>query len=176
MKKILFHTCCAPCFIAPYIHLKDEYNITALWLNHNIHPAQEYMKRRDTLKAFCEKENIKLIMKDEYDISIFLRNTVYREDNRCYSCYYERLKDTAYIAKKGNFDAFTTSLLYSKFQKHELIHSIAESIAKELGIKFYYQDFREYWKEGILLSKEHEMYRQQYCGCIFSEQDRYWKR
>ncbi|HOE91201.1 MAG TPA: epoxyqueuosine reductase QueH [Candidatus Cloacimonadota bacterium] len=175
MDTILFHTCCAPCFIAPYNHLKDTYNITALWLNHNIHPAQEYIKRRDTLQDFCAKESIKLILKDEYDISAFIRNAAYRESNRCYSCYYERLKNTAFIAKKGNFSYFTTSLLYSKFQKHDLIKEIGESISKELSIPFLYQDFREYWKEGITLSKEYPMYRQQYCGCIYSEQDRYWQ-
>ncbi|HOD54141.1 MAG TPA: epoxyqueuosine reductase QueH, partial [Candidatus Cloacimonadota bacterium] len=81
----------------------------------------------------------------------------------------------ALIAKKGHFDAFTTTLLYSKFQKHELIREIADNIAREIDIPFFYQDLREYWKEGITLSKEKEMYRQQYCGCIYSEKDRYWQ-
>lgn len=166
--------CCGPCFIAPWTHLKDDFQITALWFNHNIHPAQEYIKRRDTLVSFCDLEHIPLINKDEYNLEHFLRNSVYREENRCYSCYYERLKYTAILAKKGNFEMFTTTLLYSKFQKHELIREIGESLAKEIGIPFYYEDLREYWKEGITLSKEREMYRQQYCGCIYSEKDRYW--
>ena len=88
-------------------------------------------------------------------------------------CYYDRLKYTAIVAKKGNFDYFTTTLLYSKFQKHEMIKEIGESLAKEYGVNFYYEDFRQYWQEGIELSKARKMYRQQYCGCIYSEKERY---
>ena len=174
--KLLVHICCAPCFSAPYFHLKEEgHEIHGFWYNHNIHPFTEYKKRLETLQEFAEKENIQLIVKDEYELEKFLRKAAFREQERCRSCYYERLKYAAIIAKKGNFDAFTTTLLYSKFQKHELIKEIGESLAKEYGIKFYYRDFREYWKEGIKISKEKEMYRQQYCGCIYSERDRYIK-
>jgi epoxyqueuosine reductase len=174
--KLLVHICCAPCFAAPYFHLKEEgHEIHGFWYNHNIHPFTEYKKRLETLQEFAEKENIQLIVKDEYELEKFLRKAAFREQERCRSCYYERLKYAAIIAKKGNFDAFTTTLLYSKFQKHELIKEIGESLAKEYGIKFYYRDFREYWKEGIKISKEKEMYRQQYCGCIYSESDRYLK-
>lgn len=173
MEKLLFHICCAPCFVAPYVHLKDQYQITGLWYNHNIHPLTEYAKRRDALELFAREENIPVIWKDEYNLNLFLQNSVFREEKRCFSCYYERLRYAAIIAKKGHFDYFTTSLLYSKFQKHDLIHEIGEALAKEYSIKFHYQDLREYWKEGIELSKSREMYRQQYCGCIYSEQDRY---
>ena len=174
--KLLVHICCAPCFTAPYFHLKkDGHNIQGFWYNHNIHPFTEYKKRLDTLQEFAKKEDIQLIVKDEYELEKFLRRTAFREQERCRSCYYDRLKYAAIIAKKGNFDAFTTTLLYSKFQKHDLIKEIGESLAKEYGVKFYYQDFREYWKEGIKISKEREMYRQQYCGCIYSERDRYLK-
>jgi len=175
MNKMLIHTCCGPCFIGPWTHLKNEFDITALWYNHNIHPVQEYLKRRDTLSQYCADNDINLIMKDEYNLDLFIQNSAFREKNRCYSCYYERLKYTAIIAKKGKFDCFTTTLLYSKFQKHELIHEIGDNLAKENDIPFFYQDLREYWKEGISLSKEQGMYRQQYCGCIYSEKDRYWK-
>lgn len=171
--RLLMHVCCAPCFIAPYTHLKKDHEITAFWWNHNIHPYQEYKKRLDTLISFTNKHNIPLINKDEYPLERFIQNAVYREKLRCYSCYYERLKYTAIIAKKGKFDAFTTTLLYSKFQKHEMMKDIAQSLAKEYGVSFYYDDFRKYWKEGIELSKSEEMYRQQYCGCIYSERDRY---
>ena len=174
--KLLVHICCAPCFTAPYFHLKkDGHNIQGFWYNHNIHPFTEYKKRLDTLQEFAKKEDIQFIVKDEYELEKFLRRTAFREQERCRSCYYDRLKYAAIIAKKGNFDAFTTTLLYSKFQKHDLIKEIGESLAKEYGVKFYYQDFREYWKEGIKISKEREMYRQQYCGCIYSERDRYLK-
>lgn|SRR5690554_3323715 len=173
--KLLIHACCAPCFIAPYHHLKEEHEITAFWFNHNIHPYTEYQKRLATLRDFVTKNNISYIEKDEYDLDRFIQNAVFRESKRCISCYYERLKYTAIVAKKGKFDAFTSTLLYSKYQDHQLMIEIAESLAKEYDVKFFYQDFREYWKEGIELSKAEGMYRQQYCGCIYSERDRYYK-
>ena len=174
--KLLVHICCAPCFAAPYFHLKEAgHEIHGFWYNHNIHPLTEYKKRLDTLQKFAKEEDISLIVKDEYELEKFLRKVAFREQERCRICYYDRLKYAAIIAKRGNFDAFTTTLLYSKFQKHDLIKVIGESLAKEYGVKFYYQDFREYWKEGIKISKEKGMYRQQYCGCIYSERDRYLK-
>ncbi len=174
MKKLLVHACCAPCLVAPYKHLSaKDFDIHVFWYNHNIHPYTEYKKRLEALQIFTETNGIPLIMKDEYNLEEFLRNSVYREGDRCRSCYYERLKYAAIIARKGKFDYFTTTLLYSKFQKHELIKDIGNALAKEYGVEFYYEDFREYWKEGIALSKEMEMYRQQYCGCIYSEKERY---
>lgn len=173
-KRILVHACCGPCFVAPYKHLKEDgWEVQAFWYNHNIHPFIEYNKRLLALKQFVESENIPLIMKDEYDLEKFLRNSAFRELTRCYSCYYERLKYCAIIAKKGKFDAFSTTLLYSKYQNHKIIKEIGESLAKEYGVNFHYQDFREYWKEGIEISKGIDLYRQQYCGCIYSEHDRY---
>ena len=174
MPKALVHVCCAPCFAAPYFHLqKKGFDIHGFWFNPNIHPFQEYKKRLKTLQDFAEKENIPMIYKDEYNLEDFLRKAAFRENERCNMCYYDRLKYTAIVAKKGNFDYFTTTLLYSKFQKHEMIREIGESLAKEYDVKFYYEDFRQYWKEGIELSKERKMYRQQYCGCIYSEKERY---
>jgi len=155
--KILIHICCAPCFVAPYFHLKDKFRIFGFWFNPNIHPFLEYQKRLKTLQDFAEKENIQMIYKDEYNLEEFLRKAAFRENNRCQSCYYDRLK------------------YYSKFQKHEMIKEICESLAIEYKVNFLYQDFREYWKEGIKISKERGMYRQQYCGCIFSERDRFQK-
>jgi len=173
MKRLLIHICCAPCFVAPYYHLKDKFELMGFWFNPNIHPYQEYQKRMDTLKQFVADENIKMIWKDEYKLDTFLRQASFREKLRCNFCYYDRLKYAAIIAKRGNFDYFTTTLLYSKFQNHELLKQIAESVSKEYKIPFYYEDFRKYWKEGIKLSKERGMYRQQYCGCIYSEYERY---
>jgi predicted adenine nucleotide alpha hydrolase (AANH) superfamily ATPase len=105
----------------------------------------------------------------------FLQGVVFREafGVRCQYCYHKRLEATAQVAKHGKFDAFTTTLLYSKFQNHKLICDIAASLSKEYGVRFYYEDFRLGWKEGIEVSKKLGMYRQQYCGCIYSERDRY---
>ncbi len=173
MKNLLMHVCCAPCFIAPYRHLKDEFDITAFWSNFNIHPYAEYKKRLDCLAEFIEKHGIKSIIKDEYEVKKFLQQMCFREDNRCEICYYERLKYTAIVAKNGNFDCFSTTLLYSKFQNHEKIIEIGKNLAKKYGVEFLDSDLRVYWKEGIEMSKQEKMYRQQYCGCIYSEQERY---
>jgi len=102
-----------------------------------------------------------------------LRGVAFREADRCLHCYDIRLRFTAMMAKRGAFAAFSTTLLYSKFQKHEIIKGIGESLAREFGVPFYYQDFREGWKEGVRISKEMGMYRQPYCGCIYSEKERY---
>ncbi|MEA1971731.1 MAG: epoxyqueuosine reductase QueH [Candidatus Cloacimonadota bacterium] len=172
---MLVHICCAPCFIAPYKHLKEnkDFEIYGFWFNPNIHPYTEYHKRKTAVFNFARENNIRMIWKDDYNLEDFLQKSAYREDNRCQHCYYDRLNYAAIIAKKGNFDFFTSSLLYSKYQKHKLIKSIGEEVSKKNEVKFYYQDFREYWKEGIKLSKGDGMYRQQYCGCIYSEKDRY---
>jgi predicted adenine nucleotide alpha hydrolase (AANH) superfamily ATPase len=172
-EKLLVHVCCAPCFIAPYEHLKEEFEVYGFWYNHNIHPYLEYQKRHETWKQFANENNIKTIDKDEYKLEEFLQKASFREKERCNFCYYDRLKYAAIVAKNGNFQKFTTTLLYSKFQNHNLIRDIGNSLATEYGLEFFYQDFREYWKEGIELSKQKNMYRQQYCGCIYSEKERY---
>jgi hypothetical protein len=150
-----------------------QHEVWAFWYNPNIHPYLENQKRLQTLQDFLAQENIPSIIKDEYNLEEFLRKSAYREASRCRHCYYDRLKYTAIIAKKGKFDAFSTTLLYSKFQNHQLIKEIGQALAQDYGMKFYYEDFREYWKEGIKLSKQKKMYRQQYCGCIYSEKERY---
>ena len=175
-KKLLMHICCAPCFVAPYYNLKDSFEISGFWYNNNIHPVTEYCKRRDTLRKFSQEENFRVIEKDEYGLVEFVQKSAFREDNRCFQCYFDRLNYCAIIAKKGNFDYFSTTLLYSKFQKHDLIKEIAFAVGKKHSIDFYYQDLRTFWKEGIIISKEKEMYRQQYCGCIYSEMDRFLEK
>ncbi len=141
--------------------------------NHNIHPFTEWEKRRDTLSAYAESISLPVIYQKNYDLENFLQKIVFREKNRCAVCYHDRLLSAAHIAKNGNFDGFSSTLLYSKFQNHDLIKSIGASIGTSIGVDFYYQDFREGWKEGIAASKQLNMYRQQYCGCIYSEKDRY---
>jgi len=142
----------------------------------NIHPYSECLRRRETLSEYADSIDLKLIISEDYDLEFFLRNVVYREKHRCLFCYEERLRSTALMAKRGKFDGFTSTLLYSKFQKHDTIQSIGRSVAQELGIPFIYQDFREGWKEGVDTSKSLGMYRQQYCGCIYSEKERYHRK
>ena len=174
MKKILLHICCAPCSAYPLKILeKESFEISGFFFNPNIHPYQEYAKRRDTVRDYLQVQNVPLILRDEYGLISFVRDVVYREENRCRVCYFKRLEAAAQTAVKGNFDCFTTTLLYSRFQKHEAIREIGESLAGSYGPAFYYHDFREGWKEGIQLSREAGLYRQQYCGCIYSEQERF---
>jgi len=173
--KTLLHICCAPCVIFPLKVLREMGSeVFGVYYNPNIHPYTEYAKRRDTLTEYAADVGLRLIGTDDYPMEEFIRNVVFREDNRCSYCYYTRLNYAVHIAKKGNFDNFTTTLLYSKFQKHEMIISIAESLAKKCGVPFLYRDFREGWKEGIEISKQRGMYRQQYCGCIYSEKERFY--
>lgn len=177
--RILLHICCAPCAIYPVRSLREkEIEVFGFWYNPNIHPFEEYRHRLETLKAYAESINLRMIWHDRYELDEFLRGVAFRETFgiRCRFCYFKRLEATAQVARHGHFDAFTTTLLYSKFQNHELICEIAESLAKKHGVKFYYEDFRVGWKEGIEASKKMNMYRQQYCGCIYSERDRYYKK
>ena len=150
-------------------------DMMGFFYRHNIHPFQECIKRENTLKQYSQSIDLKVIYQSDYKLEKFLQSIVFREKERCRYCYYDRLKATALVAKKGKFQGFTTTLLYSKFQNHELIKQTGEAIAKKYGLKFFYHDFREGWKFGIEESKRLEMYRQQYCGCIYSEKDRYYK-
>ena len=173
--KILLHICCAPCAIYPLMMLREEgHDIWGLFYNPNIHPYLEYKRRYDTLKEYASSVEMKVISHEEYPMEEFLRSVVFREENRCKYCYYNRLEHSAHIARKGHFDGFTTTLLYSKFQDHDQIRNIGESLAKKYGVKFYYRDFRTGWKEGIKVSRGLGMYRQQYCGCIYSEKKRFY--
>ncbi len=174
--KLLLHTCCAPCSIYPVKVLKEMgMDIMGFFYRYNIHPFQECIKREETLKQYSESIGMKVIYQQDYQIEKFLQSIVFREKERCRYCYYDRLKATALVAKKGKFEGFTTTLLYSKFQNHELIRQTGEALAKNYGLKFFYHDFREGWKFGIEESKRLAMYRQQYCGCIYSEKERYYK-
>ena len=174
--KILLHICCAPCAVYPVDFLRDEgYNVMGFFYRHNIHPYSECLKRQETLVRYADIIDLKVIYQEGYDLEGFLRQASFREENRCRFCYHDRLESTAKLARHGKFDAFSSTLLYSKFQKHELITSIGESIGKKTGIPFYYHDFREGWKKGIDTSKMHGLYRQQYCGCIYSEKERFYK-
>lgn len=172
--KILFHICCAPCAIYPYYRMLEEgLEPVGFFYNPNIHPYLEYKKRLDTVKEFSLRSGIDLEIRDCYDLDEFLSRVVGRGSMRCEQCYRMRLDAASREARLKGFQAFTTSLLYSKFQRHEMIRGIAEEMAKEHGVEFYYEDFRLGWREGILESKAMGLYRQQYCGCIFSERERY---
>lgn len=174
--KVLMHICCGPCAIYPVKSLRDDgMEVMGFFYRHNIHPYTECLKRQETLQNYADQIDLRLIHQDGYDLEGFIQNVVYREADRCRYCYHDRLRSTALLAKRGKFDYFTTTLLYSKFQNHELVKITGESIGKSIGVDFLYQDFRTGWKEGVQTSKDLGMYRQQYCGCIYSEKERFYK-
>ena len=174
--KVLMHLCCGPCTIYPVKVLQREgAEVMGFFYKNNIHPYTECLRRQEALEKYAAEINLRVIYQEGYDLEGFIQNIVHREADRCRHCYHDRLRTTALVAKRGKFDYFSSTLLYSKFQKHELIRSIGESIAKSVGVPFLYQDFREGWQEGVETSKELQMYRQQYCGCIYSEKERYYR-
>ena len=175
--KLLLHICCAPCTIYPLRVLRGEGNeVCGLFYNPNIHPYLEYKRRLDTLISYADQQGLETILEKDYPLDLFLRQVVFREEERCRHCYLIRLSQAARIAKRERFEAFTTTLLYSRYQKHDLIRKVAQQAAELEGIPFLYRDFREGWSEGVRISKESGMYRQPYCGCIYSERERYFPR
>lgn len=175
--KILLHICCAPCTIYPLQMLRRTgFAVCGLFYNPNIHPYLEYQKRRDALGSYASETGLPVIWTEDYAMEEFLRSVVFREEERCRYCYHLRLEQAARIAKRGKFSAFTTTLLYSRFQNHELIKSIGENLDRRWRIPFHYVDFREGWEEGIEVSRNAGIYRQSYCGCIYSEKARYFRQ
>jgi epoxyqueuosine reductase len=117
-----------------------------------------------------------LLVRDDYDLEEFLANVAAAPGERCGYCYTSRLRVSAQVAAEQGFQAFTSSLLYSRYQRHDDIRTAGEQAGLEHGVPFLYQDFRPGWQEGIRTSKELGLYRQQYCGCVYSERDRYLPR
>ncbi len=141
--------------------------------NPNIHPYQEFTKRVATLEKYAALTGLPVIWDRSYNLEEFFRAVVFRERERCRFCYYHRLRAAARVARGGKFDAFTSTLLYSKFQNHELIREMGQEVVREVGVPFYYEDFRVGWADGAAKARALRLYKQQYCGCIFSERDRY---
>lgn len=174
--NLLVHICCAPCFAYPRTRLVESgIYFTGFAYNPNIHPFVEYKNRLLAVRDFSKKEGFEVIYRDEYGLDEFVKGAINGGD-RCEYCYTLRMLETARVAKEKGFDGFTTSLLVSPYQKHDVIKSICESAAKRYDIDFYYEDFRVGWSESQKLSREYGMYRQKYCGCIFSEKDRFCKK
>lgn len=173
--KILLHICCAPCTIFPLKVLRqDGHDLTGCFYNPNIHPYLEYKKRLDALKEYAPQEALSVFYDESYPMEVFLRKVAVDEENRCRHCYEIRLRHVAERAKNDHYGGFTTTLLYSKYQKHDLIKATGEKVAAEYGVPFLYDDFRPGWSEGVKISRRLGLYRQPYCGCIYSEKERYY--
>ena len=174
--KTLLHVCCAPCANQCVETLRQEnIEVTAFWYNPNIHPFTEYRSRRNCLREYAQKVELPLIEKNDYALRPFVRQVAEDIAHRCVKCYEMRLFETAKAAKEGGFDSFTSSLFISPYQNHELMRQVAERAAEEYGVVFLYRDFRPYFRAGQEKAREMEMYIQKYCGCVFSEEERYLK-
>ena len=175
--KLLLHTCCAPCSVYCIETLRNEgIEPTVYWYNPNIHPYMEYKARRDTLKEYTNNIKVNAIFEEEYGLKTFCKSIIDDLDNRCEKyCYKIRLKQTAKYAKENGYDAISTTLLISPYQKHDILKMQCEEICKEYGLEFLYRDFRQGFREGQNKARELGLYMQKYCGCVFSEEERYSK-
>ena len=174
--KLLLHTCCAPCSVYCIDELRSE-NIepTVYWFNPNIHPYMEYKARRDCLKEYTNSINVNAIFEENYGLDDFCKNVVNSLDTRCQDyCYPVRLEQTAKYAKENGFDTISTTLLVSPYQKHDIIKDLGEVISKKYGVEFLYRDFRVGFRQGQAKARELGLYMQKYCGCVFSEEIRYY--
>lgn len=176
MQDLLLHICCAPCANQCIDSLRMEgFDVTGFWFNPNIHPYQEYKARRDTLISYAADIHMPLIHEDVYGLRDFVRAVADDIDGRCGYCYTVRLEETARMAAEKGFRGFSTSLLISPYQQHQRIVRIGREMAKKYGVDFVYRDFRPLFKAGQERARELGFYMQKYCGCVFSEEDRYKK-
>lgn len=175
--KLLLHTCCAPCSVMCIETLRNEgIEPDLYWYNPNIHPATEYKARKNTLIEYAASINAKLILNDEYGLRKFITQINGDFDGRCKTCYEMRLDETARYAAENSYTHFSSTLLISPYQNHELLIATAQKAADKYNVEFLYRDFRPYFREGQDKARSMELYMQKFCGCIFSEEERYIKR
>lgn len=174
MNKVLIHICCAHCAAYTAEYWKQQgLEVAGFWYNPNIHPYMEHQNRLEAVKKYAAEKNLPLIIAEGYDMPEFLRRVAGHYKERCGNCFEMRLGKTAEAAKANGFDAFTTTLLISPHQKHDLIKEIGERMTEEKGVEFCYADLRKRYSDSRHITKPMELYRQQYCGCIYSEWERY---
>ena len=178
--SLLLHVCCAPCSTACLEVLKDYFDITVLYYNPNIHPKEEFDKRFDELLSYIErsKKQIKSIC-PKYDANEFfdaVKGLEHEKEGgkRCEVCFNLRLEKTAQITKEKGFDYFTTTLTLSPYKNSELLNQIGKAVAEKYELNYLFSDFKKNdgYKKSIELSKEYNLYRQDYCGCIYSKMER----
>ena len=174
MPALLLHTCCAPCGVYCVDALRGEgLEPVSFWYNPNIHPYQEYRARRDALVDYAASIDLRLTVRDCYGLRDFVEAVAGDVDGRCAHCYACRLEETARYAAENGFTHFSTTLLVSPYQDHEGICRAAEAAGAQYGVTFLYRDFRPGFRQGQAKARELGLYMQKYCGCVFSEEDRY---
>ena len=174
MKRVLVHSCCAHCAAYTVEHWRQQgYEVSALWYNPNIHPYTEHQQRLEAMQTLAGEMKLPLINTGGYDIVDYFRGVVGHEAERCGHCFRLRLSKTAETAREMGFDAFTTTLLIIPHQKHDLLKEIGAELGKEKGVEFLYADLRKRYSDSRHITKPMDLHRQQYCGCVYSEWERY---
>jgi predicted adenine nucleotide alpha hydrolase (AANH) superfamily ATPase len=174
MKKVLVHLCCAHCAAYTVEHwLRQGCDVRGLWYNPNIHPYTEHQRRLESMQALAQRLDLPLTVIGGYDMPEYFRRVAGHETERCRHCFELRLGRTAAAAREQGCEAFTTTLLISPHQQHELIREVGERLAEEHGLEFLYADLRKRYSDSRHITKPLDLYRQQYCGCVYSEFERY---
>ncbi|MFC1968893.1 epoxyqueuosine reductase QueH [Chloroflexota bacterium] len=174
VKSLLVHCCCAHCAAYTVDYWRGQgYEVGALWYNPNIHPYMEHQRRLEAMQEYARGADLPLSVVDGYDIIDYFRRVVGNEAQRCKHCFELRLSKTVEVAADGGFDAFTTTLLISPHQKHDLIREVGSQVSESSGGDFLYADLRKRYSDSRHITKELGIYRQQYCGCVYSEWERY---
>lgn len=172
--SLLLHCCCAHCTAYTVEYWRNQgYDVTAFWYNPNIHPYTEHQSRLEAMKKLAETVDMPLVVDDGYDVIQYFRQVAGKEDERCRHCFNLRLGKTAEAAKNMGFDAFSSSLLISPHQKHDVLRLTGAELGNETNVSFLYADLRKRYSDSRHITKNMELYRQQYCGCIYSEWERY---
>ncbi len=173
----LLHICCAPCANMCIDSLRQEgQEVTGFWYNPNIHPFTEYRARRNCLRDYALQIKLPLVEQNDYALRPFVRAVAEDIAGRCVKCYEMRLSAAAQYAAAHGYDSFTSSLFISPYQNHELMKQVAEAAAETYHVAFLYRDFRPLFRRGQERARELGFYMQKYCGCVFSEEERYLKR
>lgn len=184
IKTLLLHSCCAPCSSYVLEYLSEYFSITLFYYNPNIYPSEEYEKRVDEQENLIKEINKKIknkirFIEGKYDSDRFYEMARGLEDvkeggERCFKCYELRLREAALLAKQLKFDYFTTTLSISPMKNARKLNEIGERLAAEYNIAHLTSDFKKKngYKRSIELSKEYNLYRQDYCGCVFSARER----
>lgn len=170
--KILLHACCGPCAIIPAQSLSRAGLTFRLWFyNPNIQPWAEFTRRRDSLAYLALQGGYQADFSPPYQTADYLAavRDSFEAPERCRRCFRLRLRALAEEARRTGFSHISTTLLYSRRQPHDLIREEAEKAARAQGREFFYQDWRTAWKQGFNLSRELGLYRQNYCGCLYSQ-------
>lgn len=174
--SLLLHACCAPCSSYVLEYLSPHFEITLFFSNPNISPEEEYQKRLCELKKLVLEMGLSVkIIEDDYSPEDFFDmakglETLPEGGERCRKCYQLRLHTTAALAKQGGFDYFCTTLSISPYKNAQWINEIGEELSKEFGVPFLPSDFKKKngYKRSIELSRKYDLYRQNFCGCVFS--------